>query len=112
MAKVELREAYKDGLFWRSSNPSAKQLTSWLSRTHQLIWAAFKGEKKAEDFYKAEFSYLDSEANVPSGANATKEQLMIDGCLDYLQKLIGQVESLGPLKREPDFDGNEWVSKK
>lgn len=112
LLKQALVAAYKDGLFLRGSNPNMDQVSRWWSRTHQLIWAAFKGEKKADAFQKAEFSRLDSEGKVPDGVNATREQLMLDGSTDYLYTLIEQVDSLRPLRLESDFDGKEWVSEK
>lgn len=109
-----LSEAYKDGLFWRNGKPSEKSVVKWATRTCGLIRAALEDEAEAKGFMKAGGRYLGDEGSAASkiASNDTKEQLIIDGHLGYLHEVMGRVNSLDPLKLQPDFDGQEWVSKK
>ncbi len=104
LLKRALTEAYKHGLFWRGHKITDKNVKNWAERTRALIEAAL-GEDEAHRFLAInEDTFGESEDAV--------HDLWMDQRLDRLGQLIRLVDSLKPLKLQPDFDGRGWVSQK
>jgi hypothetical protein len=93
-----LAAAYQDGLRWHGRTVDAGDWESWQKRTWTLIFHAL-GQGEATCF----LSDWGSGEQTLTG---------LDARLQWLADLIGRVDSVAPLTLLPDFDGEEWVSRR
>ena len=101
LLKRALGDLYQRGLFWQHDE---ENFGRWEGRAHELIKDAL-GEDEARLF-------LTAEEGSEAWTDVTPYQARARSRISRLATVMMRVDSLKPLGLRPEFDGEDWVSRR